>query len=267
MALTVAGRTRQAGVRHGLDLPVDCADRARSGMMSVRSRAAGMSRARVKVVGVRRRTAVAVGSSLFVGVAVAALALWGSGHEILPSAVTSTHGPVAAGNADLIPPPTPSARDVRAVLTAIDRMDGHGPYRVTVRVAGKTSYLEMDPPSRRHYYVTKNRTVGEEISVDGAVWVRGPDGKWKPTDGMTHVPPSLTVADVERAKELAGGQENGKPFRAFDVTRTSASGSGRTLVTIWTDSGSIRSLSVTGADGVKTDYSYQYTTVTITPPA
>jgi hypothetical protein len=163
---------------------------------------------------------------------------------------------------------TPGDPATRAVLTAIDSMNSHGAYRITLDTDGAKAFLEVLPPSRSHYYVTKGSTVGEEISVDGAVWTRGPDGRWHSTDEVTHHGPLLTVADVTTVNEEPAGSGGSAGYRTFRVDGKDATGTYRATVTVRTADGRLRDVRTTGSDQVTTTYTFDYPpTLTITPPA
>jgi hypothetical protein len=166
------------------------------------------------------------------------------------------------------PQPTPDKPEVRAVLTAIDTMNDHGPYRLVITEPGHPkSYIDVESASRSHYYVTKGRTVGEEISYDGAAWIRGPKGDWTSTDGATHLPPLLTVADVAKVSEGTGGQDGAAAFRTFAVQGKRAGTPYTAVVTLWSADARLRTMQLAENGKPTVQYLFEVTKVTVQPPA
>ncbi len=165
------------------------------------------------------------------------------------------------------PTPTPADPGIQAVLDAFDAMDSHGPYRITMTTGAARAFLDVVPPGSAHYYVTPGTTVGEEIEIDGAVWIRGADGRWTPTDGMTQTAPRLTVTDIAQVTRSGQGTAGGRTYRTYSLTGTWHDEALRATAEVWTDKPQLRRLQLTTAVGA-TDYTFDYAArPTITPPA
>ena len=173
----------------------------------------------------------------------------------------------AAPSPTLTAPPTPDDPGTRAVLTALDSLNSHGPYRITLLTDGATSYLDVVPPGSVHYHAGSGDTVGDEIAVDGAAWSRGPDGRWHTTDDVTHHGPQFTVADVSAVVEAAPGQDAGGAYRSYRVTGHDGAGAYQAVVTLRTTDGRLRDARLTGPDRPTTTYTITWgTPLKITPP-
>ena len=167
----------------------------------------------------------------------------------------------------LSPPATPGDPAIRAVLSAVDGMNSHGPYRITLTADGTTAFLDVVPPGSVRYHAAQGDTVGDEIAVDGSAWSRGPDGRWHPADDVTHHGPQLTVTDVTAVTEDAPGHDGTGAYRTFRVDGHDASGAYRAQVTLWTADGRLRDVRMTGADQLTTTYAFTYpSTLKITAP-
>ncbi len=164
------------------------------------------------------------------------------------------------------PTPTPGDEGIRSMLDAFDAMDSHGPYRITTVAGGARAFLDVVPPASAHYYVTPGTTVGEEIEIDGAVWIRGADGRWTPTDGMTQTAPRLTVTDLAQARQSGQGAVGGRAYRTYALTGTWHDEALQGTAEVWADKPQLRRLRLTTAAG-STEYTFDYSArPTINPP-
>jgi len=153
---------------------------------------------------------------------------------------------------------TPSEEGVRAVLGAFEAIDAHGPYRITMTTGGERAFLDVVPPGSAHYYVRAGATVGEEIEVDGAVWVRGADGRWTPTDGMTQTAPRLTVADIAHASQTGQSTAGGRTYRTYRLTGSWHDEPLAATAEVWADRLQLRQVRLATSAGT-TDYAFDYT--------
>lgn len=185
---------------------------------------------------------------------------------VVPSRTPASASETGAETPRHRPTPTPGDVGIRSLLDAFDAMDSHGPYRITLTTGGARAFLDVVPPGSAHYYVTPGTTVGEEIEIDGAVWIRGADGRWTPTDGMTQTAPRLTVTDLAQVTQSGQGAAGGRTYRTYALTGTWHDEALKGVAEVWADKPQLRRLQLTTAAGT-TDYTFDYTArPTITPP-
>jgi hypothetical protein len=97
--------------------------------------------------------------------------------------IEATAKPTVVASATVPAPPIGQPADAKAAIAAaIEALDKHGPYRMTITAsseAGGPVTLEVAPPDRSRYRGSVDGKPVEVINIGTAAYVLDPDGTWQ----------------------------------------------------------------------------------------